>query len=407
MVGRAPYPEADPGDALYDLYLLKTDSSGDTLWTRTYGGALNEVGKCVHQTQDGGYIIIGYRNGPTDPPPWPAGDLWLIKTDSQGYIEWDRTYGGSYYSTGNWVEQTSDGGYIVTGHYIGAYLWLLKTDNNGNKDWEKTYDWGPGSQAGYCIRELRDGGYIVSGRGGLLKTDENGDSVWLKLWGGRCVVETSDSGYVLTAHAGPGWGDLWVGKVSINGDSIWTRLYGGGQEEYGYEVQQTKDDGYIIIGTTNSFGAGNFDIWLLKLDSSGDTLWTRLLGGERLDGASSVQQTSDGGYIMTGFSSSYGGGLLLIKTDSLGYVGVAESPITNQPDWKVVNPIGSHIILHYTDQPHGFKASIYDACGRKVDEIHAAESSAMITWGECYGPGVYFIVPLEASHKPRKVLLVE
>jgi hypothetical protein len=231
ITGTAPDSAAGPADALYDLWLVKTDSLGDTLWTRTYGKAPNEVGKCVQQTKDGGYIITGYRNGPTDPPPWPAGDLWLIKTDTNGDIEWDRVYGGSYYSSGNWVEQTSDGGYIVTGHYIEAYLWLLKTNESGYKVWEKLYDWGPGSQAGYCIRETSDGGYIITGMGGLLKTNENGDSIWLKQWGGQCVEQTSDEGYILTAHAGPGWGDIWIGKTNVDGDSLWARTYGGGTKK--------------------------------------------------------------------------------------------------------------------------------------------------------------------------------
>jgi hypothetical protein len=185
---------------------------------------------------------------------------------------------------------------------------------------------------------------------------------------------------------------------------VWTRTYGGVEDDGGSSVQQTANGGYIIFGSSASFGGG----WLLKTDSDGDTLWTRIYKGCAF---SSGQQTSDGGYIITGLTTSYGGGLLLIKTDSLGYVGVEEPPVpathpVTRRDWEVVTSVGTHITLRYENRPQGFHAKIYDATGRKVDEVHATGESGMITWGNNQASGVYFIRPTSgAKTSTLKVIL--
>jgi hypothetical protein len=144
------------------LILIKTDEVGEVEWREHYIFA--HGGYCVQETSDGGYIVVGSTHtGDT------GEDLLLMKTDEHGDTLWTRSYGYDWEDAGNWVEQTSDGGYIVTGHYIEAYLWLLKTNESGYKVWEKLYDWGPGSQAGSCVRETGDGGYIVTCGGGCSK----------------------------------------------------------------------------------------------------------------------------------------------------------------------------------------------------------------------------------------------
>jgi len=390
-----------------DLLLIKTDSLGDTLWTRLYGGGGSDVASCIQQTADGKYIVVGHYGG----------DLWLLKIDARGDTVWTHIYGGSYYSAGNWVEQTWDRGYIVTGSLDLTYLWLFKTDRYGFIEWEKTYEWGDHHETGHCLRITNDGGYVIATNMGLFKTDEPGDSVWLKSWVGLEVQQTSDGGYVLIGntwaeHGGLHDTELYLMKTDAEGDTLWTRAYGGEEDDGGCSVQQTMEGGYIIVGNTRSFSAGNTDTWLLKTDSLGDTVWTRMLGGERSDKGYSVQQTTDGGYIITGSSNSSSpftpSDVWLVKTDSLGYVGVEEEPpVQVESNWQVISPIGPHITLRYTDRPQGFAASIFDATGRKVDELHAPLPSGSITWGECYGPGVYFIrEESETTSTTRKVILI-
>ncbi len=309
-----------------DVYLVKTDSDGDTLWTRTYGGSDHDRGNSVQQTSDGGYIIAGMT--------WSFGagreDVYLVKTDSSGDTLWTRTYGGWRSEAGNSVQQTSDGGYIIAGYAerlgASADVVLLKTDSSGNTLWTRTYG-GSSDEKGYSAQLTSDGGYIIAGYTWsfgagrsdvyLLKTDSSGDTLWTRTCGGSdsdwsySVQQTSDGGYIIageTESFGAGDDDVYLVKTDSDGDTLWTRTYGGSGYDRGRSVQQTSDGGYIIAGYTNSFGAGNTDVWLLKTDSSGDTLWTRIYGGRPYDYGRSVEQTSDGGYIIAGDTRSFGTG---------------------------------------------------------------------------------------------------
>jgi len=258
-----------------DVYLLKTDSSGDTLWTRTYGGSNSDWGNTVEQTSDGGYIITGHTLS------FGAGssDVYLLKTDSSGDTLWTRTYGGNDYDWGYSLQQTSDGGYIiaaVTLSFGAGYfdVYLLKTDSLGDTLWTHTYG-GSDDDRGYSVRQTSDGGYIIAGG---------------------------------TDSFGAGDSSVYLVKTDSSGDTLWTRTYGGSDSDMGYSVRQTSDGGYVIAGDTESFGAGGGDVYLLKIDSSGNTLWTHTYGGSYEDWGISVQETSDGGYIIAGGTASFGAG---------------------------------------------------------------------------------------------------
>jgi len=307
---------------------------GDTLWTRTYGGSLDDQPYAVQQTTDGGYIIAGYTGS------YPSYDVYLVKTDPDGDTLWTRTHGGSDYEKAFAVQQTTDGGYIVAGETWsvgGGDVYLLKTDADGDTLWTRTYG-GSGWDGAYSTQQTTDGGYIISGffelpvGGGwaiyLVKTAANGDSLWTRTYGqsdmneGYCVRQTTDGGYMVAGYSGD-WGeeDLYLVKTDTNGDTLWTRTYGGSESDWAQSVRQTTDGGYIVAGSTNSFGAGDYDFYLLKTDSSGDTLWTRTYGGSDLDVGFSVQQTTDGGYIVAGGTFSFGAGQIdcyLLKTDPNG-----------------------------------------------------------------------------------------
>jgi hypothetical protein len=282
------------GAGEYDVYLIKTNANGDSLWTRTFGGTGSEEGYSVRQTTDGGYIIAGYTNS------FGAGgpDVYLIKTNANGNLLWSKTYGGTEIDEGYSVQQTADGGYIIAGY---------------------TYSFGAGSDAFY-----------------LIKTDVNGDSIWTRTFAGiyyqygNCVQQTADGGYIIagdTYSFGAGNDDVYLIKTDANGNLIWSKTYGGTENDVGSSVQQTTDGGYIISGTTNSFGASNGDAYLIRTNASGDTLWTKTFGGTGEEAGLSVQQTPDGGYVAIGHTNSFGAGtddIYLIRTDTSGISGCNE-----------------------------------------------------------------------------------
>jgi hypothetical protein len=328
---------------LLGLFLVSTAFAldpGDTLWTRTYGGGTEDLAYSVQQTTDGGYIVAGY----TDSFGAGVEDIWLLKTDANGDTVWSRTYGGNSTEEGWSVHQTSDGGYIIAGHTRsfgagGADIYLVKTDANGDSLWTRTYGGTQYDQA-WCMQLTTDGGYIIggytesfgagSGDIWLIKTDADGDTLWTRTYGGGQyddawdVQQTTDGGYIVagqTRSFGVGSYDVWVLKTDANGDTLWARTYGGGDVDYGRSVQQTPDGGYIVAGYTRSFGAGDMDIWLVKTEANGDTLWTRTYGGSSAEYLYSMQQTSDGGYILAGETMSFGAGVwdvYPVKTDSNG-----------------------------------------------------------------------------------------
>ncbi len=326
----------------YDVYLIKTDANGNVEWTKTYGGSSYDCGFSVQQTKDGGFIIAGYTCS------FGAGyaDVYLIKTDAYGNVEWTKTYGGSDYDFGYSVQQTQDGGYIIAGKTCsfgaGGYdVYLIKTDANGNVEWTKTYG-GGSDDCGFSAQQAQDGGFIIAGgtwsfgAGGydvyLIKTDANGNVEWTKTYGGSSydcgfsVQQTKDGGFIIAGYTcsfGAGYADVYLIKTDAYGNVEWTKTYGGSSYDYGKSVQQTQDGGFIIAGYTCSFGAGGADVYLIKTDANGNVEWTKTYGGSDEDYGFSVQQTQDDGYIIAGRTYSFGAGgedVYLIKTDANGNV---------------------------------------------------------------------------------------
>ena len=201
----------------------------------TFGGSGVDMGRSVQQTTDGGYIITGYTNSYGN-----GGDVWLIKTDSQGNEEWNQTFGGSGVDMGRSVQQTTDGGYIITGStgcWDNCDVLLIKTDSQGNEEWNQTFGGGDYDR-GYSVEQTTDGGYIITG--------------WTLSYGNGV--------------------DVWLIKTDSNGNEQWNQTFGGSEYDEGYSVQQTTDGGYIITGHTSSYGNGNYDIWLIKTDSQGNSV---------------------------------------------------------------------------------------------------------------------------------------
>jgi len=327
------------GAGEWDFWVMKTDAQGNKLWVKTFGNERNEIAWSVQQTSDGGYIIAGYTyvNDMNS-------DIWVMKTDANGIEQWNKIFGGNGNDRAYAVQQTSDGGYVIAG-WTSSYgagsadAWLIKTDADGNMLWDKTFG-GTAWEDAYSVHQTSDGGYIVAGftysfsagssDAWLIKTDADGNMLWDKTFGGigldvaYALQLTSDGGYILTGDTnsyGAGSSDFWLIKTDADGNMLWDKTFGGAKDDEAYAVQQTSDGGYILTGFTYSHGAGSSDFWLIKTDADGNMLWTKTFGSEGLDWAWAVQQTSDGGYILAGYTTSYGAGsfdVWLIKTDAEG-----------------------------------------------------------------------------------------
>lgn len=276
---------------------------------------------CVQQTRDGSYIITGSKNK----------DVYLVKLNLKGDIQWEKTYGGDQIDYGAYIQETLDGGYIITGSTssFGAKwgdVFLIKTDSNGNKEWEKTFG-RSGEDFGSYVQQTADGGYMIVGTlepGGegtlvralwLIKTDNDGNCEWDKSFGynglfrGWSGLQTDDGGYILAGDTSDDrkW-DIYTVKVDSKGNKEWQKFYSGPDMDSISEIKQTIDGGYILVGyTSNTFSDSGFNICLIKTDGAGKQEWRRSYedGTNVLNLGQSVVQLSDGSYIIVGSSIDY------------------------------------------------------------------------------------------------------
>ncbi len=306
----------------------------DTMWTRTYGNDSTDIGVCVQQTSDDGFIIAGYK--------YQSGqyDLYLIKTDENGDTLWTKVYDITSEQAVS-VQQTTDHGYILTGFgdISNMQVFAMKTDSLGDSIWTGYYGSGGISHRGYAVEQTSDGNYILTGYTDnvitrfdlfLVKIDSLGDTLWTRCYGGlgydegRSIHRTTDGGYIVSGRKDsdtiPTDFDIYLVKTDSLGDTLWTREYGGPGSENGYSVRQTFDGGYIVAGYTDSYGPSQANIYLLKTDGIGDTLWTKVYGYSGSDYARSVRQTADSGYIIVGYTDYPSGyeDIWLLRTDTNG-----------------------------------------------------------------------------------------
>ncbi len=347
----------------------------DTVWTKTIGGSNIDIGYCVRETSDGGFIIAGYTRSYGTAS---GRNLLLVKTDSFGNVIWANGYGGNNDDEASSVVQTSDGGFVACG-YTKSYgsggndFYLVKVDANGNQLWDRVFG-GTADEEAYSMVASDDGGFLIAGATSsfgagsrdiwLIKTDASGNQQWTKTIGGlssdgaRSINKTSDGGYIITGWTfsyGPGAvGNVWLVKTDSLGNMQWNKFFGGSDVDRGLSVQQTLDGGYIITGYTASSGTGLDDMLLIKTDSAGNAQWQYTFGGTGRDYGNSVIQSSDGGFVVTGYTLSYGAGgddLWIVKTNESGNMlwsktlGGAQSDVGN---YIIQTTDGSYVITGHT-----------------------------------------------------------
>ncbi len=336
----------------YDIWVVKLDAGGETAWQRCLGGSGTDAARNAHPTVDGGYIIGGQTNSTDGDVSGNHGkaDIWLVKMDSGGNISWQRCIGGSNYEDISNVCQTSDGGYLLTGETdsndgdVSGYhdrndTWLVKIDPDGLIEWEKSF--GP-IMINTCAQQTDDGGYVLCGwcweghgmfDGYVLKVDATGVLEWQSYLGGSrrdfvySILQTGDGGYIAAGstqsddltgyHWNPDVADFYPDGMAIKLDATgaieWQRCLGGYDSDGFSSVDRTSDGGYILAGyaTSNdgdvSGNHGNTDVWMGKLDAGGSIEGQHCMGGSGSDRASSIRQTADGGYIVAGSTESTDG----------------------------------------------------------------------------------------------------
>jgi len=427
----------------WDFWVVKLSDLGDLVWQRSFGGSENDIANSVQETSDGGFIVAGYTLSNDGDVTGFHGDrdAWVIKLDVQGDLIWQNALGGSLEDRAYSVQETSDGGFIVAGYsdsndgdVSGNHgfddMWVVKLDVLGDLAWQRSFG-GSYQDLAFSVQQTSDGGFVVAGyttsidgdvmgNNGfqdmwVVKLDVLGDLVWQSSLGGsfgesaNSIQETSDGGFVVAGYATStdgdvtgfhGGQDMWVVKLDGFGDLVWQRSLGGSLIDWANSIQQTSDGGIVVAGYSRSVDGdatvnnGLNDFWVVRMDVLGDLVWQRSLGGSVEDRAGSIQQTSDGGFIVAGYSFSVDG-------DVTGNHG-------GQDMWVVklasVNGIDDVIEDHFSISPNPSNGIFYI----ELNELHGAS----LTITEALGKEVLSTkvheqrTTLDLSQEPKGIYLV-
>jgi hypothetical protein len=388
-------PASSFGTSFSIVWLVKTDANGNELWNKTYVKTAHCVASALVQTIDGGYALAGYIQS------FDTGlkSFYLLRTDANGNMLWNKTYGGDEFHVANSLVETTDGGYALAG-----YTWystnvyeafVVKTDKDGNQFWNMTYVVETGYSVIASIVQTGEGGYALAGYTGptmgpgpaqnldgfLIKTNADGNMQWNKIYARSGddrefrMVQTADGGYALAGRTnsfGTGDYDSYLIKADANGVMEWNKTYGGTGNEWTLSVVQTIDGGYTLAGYTDSFGAGSYDLWLVRTDADGNMSWNKTYGGANDDRGSSVVETGDYGYVIAGETASFGAGgwdFWLIKLAPEAAVATVDVA----PDTLNLKSNGQWVTA-YIALPPEYSVTDIDSDTVKMDGIPAAWS---------------------------------
>ncbi|EZH75130.1 protein with an N-terminal beta-propellor repeat domain protein [Aquimarina atlantica] len=335
---------------------------GEIDWVKTFGGSNEDNALSVVETTDGGYVIAGYTqsiDGDITDKTAPDSDYWLLKITKEGEILWSKTYGGSGDERGEKIIQTTDGGYAMVGYSRSADedvtanaglqdYWIVKTDASGGIQWEKSFGF-PGIDRAFSVVQTRDGGYFITGfldvtasggegndnKSGFskhgvgefwgIKLNASGEKEWRRFFGGTNndrsydVVQTQDDGFIMIGSSesvdfditnSKGSYDFWAVKINKEGTKLWEKSFGGSEIDVGYAIAATGDGKFLIVGDSRSVDGdissanGNADLWLIQIDGNGNLLWEKSLGGTAFDTGRAIAKMQNGGFVITGNSRS-------------------------------------------------------------------------------------------------------
>lgn len=381
----------------------KNDDNGGTSnstrvdFVKTLGGSKNESAQAIVNTIDGGYAILGHAqslDGDISNKSNESFDYWLLKFDQNDTLEWQKTYGGTDDDRGNDVLQTSDGGYVIIGfsksidgnvtENNGAHdYWISKLNASGTILWQKSFGF-LGADIGNSIIQTNDGGFLLTGvldvsasngegnsksskskfssrhAGGdywVIKIDSSGEKQWSRFFGGTFTdtpydaIQTNDNGYLIVGSSdsndvdiknSKGSYDFWVIKISETGNLVWEKSFGGSQTDEARAIAKSNDGNYIIVGDTRSNdldvknNKGAADLWAIKISPLGELIWEKTFGGNSFDVARSISKTQEGSFIISGSSRSIDGNL----TDNNGQNDAWVIKIDNNGNLKWQKSIG-------------------------------------------------------------------
>ncbi len=444
------------GHGYYDYWVVKISITGDIEWANSFGGTVSDVSASIIQTSDGGYAVAGFTRSNDGDVFGNNGneDYWIIKITASGNLQWQKCFGGSDDDYANSILQTSDGGYLiggstdsengdVSGNHGNADYWIIKINASGDLEWQKCYG-GSSTEILSSVQAVSDG-YVITGCASsndgdvsgnhnflfdywIIKVNNVGDLIWQKCYGGSdndfatSVTPAGDGGYVVAGAAFSNDGDVsgnrgsidyWIIKVNNVGDLIWQKCYGGSDDDYANSILQTSDGGYLIVGRSSSNDgdvSGNHgfdDFWIVKISSSGILEWQKCYGGSNYEVPASAWYTSDGGLIVTGWTSSVDGDIS--NNHGLDDCWVIKFPLLSL---KVSDNKTSQIKVY----PNPFKNKFMIDLGSEKTEICLMTATGQIlkkyiSIGQTMvetniQPGMYFLQLTFSDHSKKLIKLV-
>ncbi|MBV6440938.1 MAG: hypothetical protein EPGJADBJ_02614 [Saprospiraceae bacterium] len=443
-----------------DAWVAKLDPSGVIQWQKSLGGSADDFARAMQATSDGGYILAGWSSSNDGDVSGNHGntDYWIVKSDSTGVIQWQRSSGGSGNEGAYAIQKTGDGGYIlagvsdsndgdVSGNHGGRDGWVVKLDSVGAIEWQKSLG-GSSEDEVWSVQPTSGSGYIVtgwtfsndgdvSGNHGevdcwLVKLDNAGNIQWQKSLGGSAqdaafsIQITNDNGYILTGWSSSNDGDVsgnhgsfdaWMVKLDSTGVIQWQRSLGGSAEDIAIFIQTTSDGGYVLVGNSTSSDGdatvnhGFTDFWVVKLDPSGAIQWQKSLGGSGYDGAVSLKLTGDDGYIVVGHSDSNDGDVSGNHGESDFWV-VKLSPVIIAEDQADAlellvfpNPVSHYVEIKTTENDPVTRVALVDVFGRILLDQSLARTGRIDV--SLLPDGVYMIDMVTQSGKRAQRMIVK